>query len=69
MGPRSEVKTAIVAGGSRKNGLAIAPQLVEEGARVVVTRGDPSALDRSVAGLGGPEHAFGFAGRADDTDH
>ncbi|RVU23143.1 SDR family oxidoreductase [Streptomyces antnestii] len=62
-------RTAIVTGASRGIGLAIAERLVAEGAKVVITARKPEALEEAVARLGGPEHALGIAGRADDADH
>lgn len=69
MSPRFAGRTAIVTGASRGIGLAIAQRLVDGGARVVITGRDAGALDAAVAQLGGPEHALGVPGRADDTDH
>jgi NAD(P)-dependent dehydrogenase (short-subunit alcohol dehydrogenase family) len=62
-------KTALITGASRGIGLAIAQRLVEEGARVCVTARKPEALAEAVAVLGGPEHAIGVAGKADDAAH
>ncbi|QIX25525.1 SDR family oxidoreductase [Nocardioides sp. JQ2195] len=62
-------RTAIVTGASRGIGLGIARQLVDDGATVVVTGRSAEALDEAVASLGGPEHALGIAGHADDVDH
>jgi 3-oxoacyl-[acyl-carrier protein] reductase len=62
-------RTAIVTGASRGIGLAIAERLVADGAKVVVTAREQEALDAAVAQLGGPEHAIGVAGRADDVEH
>ncbi|MEU6642637.1 SDR family oxidoreductase [Saccharomonospora sp. NPDC046836] len=62
-------RTAIVTGASRGIGLGIAQRLVADGARVVVTARKKEALDEAVALLGGPEHALGVAGRADDPEH
>ncbi|TQM26438.1 SDR family oxidoreductase [Nocardia bhagyanarayanae] len=62
-------KTAIVTGASRGIGLGIAQRLVDDGAKVVVTARKQDALDAAVEQLGGPEHALGVAGRADDTEH
>ncbi|MCD0451578.1 SDR family oxidoreductase [Actinocorallia sp. API 0066] len=62
-------RTAIVTGASRGIGLAIAERLVAEGAKVVITARNKDALDEAVAGLGGPEHALGVAGHADDVEH
>ncbi|MEU9858546.1 SDR family oxidoreductase [Streptomyces sp. NPDC047974] len=66
---RFEGKAAIVTGASRGIGLAIAERLVAEGARVVITGRTEETLDRAVAGLGGPAHALGVAGKADDAEH
>ncbi len=62
-------KIALVTGASRGIGLAIAQRLVEEGARVCVTARKPEALDEAVTALGGPDHAIGIAGKADDAEH
>jgi NAD(P)-dependent dehydrogenase (short-subunit alcohol dehydrogenase family) len=69
MSQRFEGKTAIVTGASRGIGLAIAERLVAEGAKVVITARKKEALDEAVASLGGPEHALGVAGKADDVEH
>ncbi|GAA3633819.1 SDR family oxidoreductase [Kineosporia mesophila] len=62
-------RTAIVTGASRGIGLAIAGQLVADGARVVITARRGDALKDAVEQLGGSEHAIGVAGHAADTDH
>ncbi|ROR89662.1 SDR family oxidoreductase [Nocardioides aurantiacus] len=62
-------KTAVVTGASRGIGLGVARRLVEEGARVVVTARRDEALQAAVAELGGPDHALGIAGAADDEAH
>lgn len=62
-------RTAVVTGASRGIGLGVARRLVEEGARVVVTARKDDALQAAVAELGGPEHALGIAGKADDDAH
>ncbi|HVQ96717.1 MAG TPA: SDR family oxidoreductase [Mycobacteriales bacterium] len=62
-------KTAIVTGGSRGIGLAIARRLVDDGARVVVTGRRQDALDEAVDHLGGADHADAVAGEADDASH
>lgn len=69
MSARFEGRTAIVTAASRGIGLAIAQRLVTEGARVVITARKQDALDQAVAALGGPQHALGIAGRADDASH
>lgn len=68
-GRQHEGKVAIVTGASRGIGLGVAERLVDEGARVVITARRPEALDEAVLVLGGPEHAIGIAGHADDTAH
>jgi NAD(P)-dependent dehydrogenase (short-subunit alcohol dehydrogenase family) len=69
MSHRFQGKTAIITGASRGIGLAIAERLVAEGARVVITARKKEALDEAVASLGGPAHAVGVAGKADDVEH
>jgi len=68
-GGRVAGRTAIVTGASRGIGLAIAERLVAEGARVVITARKKEALDEAVEQLGGPGHALGVAGKADDIEH
>lgn len=60
-------RTAIVTGGSRGIGRAIAQALVSEGARVCITGRKPEMLDEAVRALG--ENAIGVAGKVDDPDH
>ncbi|QQS00680.1 MAG: SDR family oxidoreductase [Austwickia sp.] len=60
---------ALVTGASRGIGLDIARRLVAEGARVALTARGQETLDAAVAELGGPDVAFGVAGRADDPAH
>jgi NAD(P)-dependent dehydrogenase (short-subunit alcohol dehydrogenase family) len=62
-------KVAVVTGASRGIGLGIAQRLVDEGAKVCVTARKQESLDDAVAALGGPDHAIGIAGRADDPEH
>lgn len=62
-------KTAIVTGASRGIGFGVAQRLVDDGARVVITARSTDTLDQAVTALGGPEHAVGVAGSADDVDH
>ncbi len=69
MTSRFSGRTAVVTGASRGIGLAVARRLVEEGARVCVTARRPEPLQEAVLSLGGPEHAIGVAGRADDPEH
>ena len=64
-----EGRTALVTGGSRGIGLAIAQSLVARGARVVVTGRKPDALAEAVSALGGSEVAVGVAGNAGDAEH
>jgi NAD(P)-dependent dehydrogenase (short-subunit alcohol dehydrogenase family) len=64
-----EGRTALVTGGSRGIGLAIARSLVDRGARVVLTARKPEALEEAVASLGGPEVAVGVPGNAGDAGH
>ena len=62
-------KTAIVTGGTRGIGLAIAEELANRGARVCVTARKPEELDAAVEKLGGPERAMASRGSADDEEH
>jgi 3-oxoacyl-[acyl-carrier protein] reductase len=62
-------KVAVVTGASRGIGLAVAQRLVDEGVRVTITGRKQEALAEAVAALGGPEHALGIPGRADDVEH
>ncbi|GAA3523289.1 SDR family oxidoreductase [Amycolatopsis ultiminotia] len=64
-----EDRVALVTGASRGIGLGIAKQLVARGARVCVTARKPEPLAEAVAELGGPEHAIGVPGKADDEEH
>ncbi|HMH58441.1 MAG TPA: SDR family oxidoreductase [Galbitalea sp.] len=66
---RFDGKSALVTGASRGIGLSIARRLVDDGARVVITARGQDALDTAVADLGGPAHAIGIAGKADNPDH
>ncbi len=61
--------TALVTGGSRGIGLAIARALTDRGARVVLTARKPEALAAAVEELGGPDRAVALAGNAADPGH
>lgn len=60
-------RVALITGGSRGIGFAIAQRLVEEGASVVITGRRQESLDAAVAELG--RRASAIAGKADDPDH
>ncbi|ANS78089.1 3-oxoacyl-[acyl-carrier protein] reductase [Serinicoccus hydrothermalis] len=60
-------QVALVTGGSRGIGLAVAQQLHDLGASVVLTARGQEALDEAAAGIG--ERASGIAGKADDPEH
>jgi NAD(P)-dependent dehydrogenase (short-subunit alcohol dehydrogenase family) len=62
-------RTALVTGGSRGIGLAIAQSLVDRGARVVLTARKREVLDVAVAALGGPGVAVAVPGHAADAEH
>jgi 3-oxoacyl-[acyl-carrier protein] reductase len=64
---RFEGRVALITGGSRGIGFAIAARLVAEGASVVITGRTPESLDAAVAQLG--QRAVGVAGKADDPEH
>lgn len=65
---RFEGRVALVTGGSRGIGLAVARRLVDEGCSVVLTGRKPEALDAAVAELG-EERASAVAGKVDDPAH
>ncbi|TNM38474.1 SDR family oxidoreductase [Nocardioides albidus] len=62
-------KTAIVTGGSRGIGLAVAERLVAEGANVVITGRRPESLDAALASIDHGGRLHGVAGHAADADH
>ncbi|GAA1466587.1 SDR family oxidoreductase [Microbacterium thalassium] len=61
-------KNAIVTGGSRGIGLAVAQRLVAEGARVLITGRRQESLDAAVATMPAGS-AIAVAGKADDPEH
>ena len=61
-------RVALVTGGTRGIGLALAQELVDRGARVVITARKQDELDAAVAGLG-EQVALGVRGSADDEAH
>ncbi|QBI22098.1 SDR family oxidoreductase [Egibacter rhizosphaerae] len=64
-----EGRTALVTGGSRGIGYAIAGELVSNGARVCVTGRKQAQLDEALAELGGGDGVIGVAGGSDDPQH
>ena len=64
---RFEDRVAVITGGSRGIGFAIAQRLVDEGAAVVITGRKQESLDAAVAELG--HRASAVAGKADDPVH
>lgn len=61
-------KVAVITGASRGIGLAIAQELVSQGARVIITARGKENLDAAVATM--PEgSAIGIAGKAHDPEH
>jgi NAD(P)-dependent dehydrogenase (short-subunit alcohol dehydrogenase family) len=60
-------RVALITGGSRGIGFAIARRLIAEGASVVITGRRQESLDAAVAALG--ERASAVAGKADDAEH
>ncbi|MGW0819250.1 SDR family NAD(P)-dependent oxidoreductase [Streptomyces viridiviolaceus] len=61
-------RTAIVTGASRGIGLAIAGQLVSEGARVCITARTAGPLEEAAAALP-RDSVITVAGKADDPEH
>jgi NAD(P)-dependent dehydrogenase (short-subunit alcohol dehydrogenase family) len=62
-------RVAIVTGASRGIGLAIATELVSQGAQVCITARNPEPLAAAVTELGGPKVAIAVPGKADDVGH
>jgi len=60
-------RVALITGGSRGIGFAIAQRLIDEGASVVITGRKQDSLDAALAELG--PCASAVAGKADDPDH
>ncbi|QIG38465.1 SDR family oxidoreductase [Microbacterium sp. 4R-513] len=64
---RFDGRVALVTGGSRGIGFAIARRLVAEGGEVVITGRKQESLDGAIAELG--DAATAVSGRADDAEH
>ncbi|MBF6469992.1 SDR family oxidoreductase [Nocardia beijingensis] len=62
-------RTAIITGGSRGIGFAVAQRLVADGAFVCITGRNEATLIHAVETLGGPDKAMGVVGKADSTRH
>ena len=62
-------RVALITGGTRGIGLGIAQELVNRGAKVVVTARKQEELDKVVAELGGDDVAASARGSADDEAH
>ncbi len=62
-------RTAIVTGGSRGIGLAIAEDLLARGASVTITARDREGLDEALTELDAGDRAIAVAGNTDDPDH
>jgi 3-oxoacyl-[acyl-carrier protein] reductase len=70
MAGRLDGKVAIVTGGSRGIGLAVAQRLLAEGARVCITARKPDGLADAMASLGDDEdRVLAVAGKAHDPSH
>ncbi|MFI0742200.1 SDR family NAD(P)-dependent oxidoreductase [Streptomyces sp. NPDC021100] len=68
---RFDDKVALVTGGARGMGLAVARRLLSEGAQVIITGRDGARLDAAVGELGGPERVQAVRGdvsRVGDAD-
>jgi len=64
-----EGRVAVVTGGSRGIGAAIAKAYAEAGAKVVITARKPEGLEKAVAEIGGDVHAIAaHAGKAEDAE-
>lgn len=64
----AESPVALVTGGSRGIGAAVARQLLDRGHRVAVTGRDPEHLKRLAADLDDPDDSLTLAGHAADRD-
>jgi 3-oxoacyl-[acyl-carrier protein] reductase len=69
MAGRLAGKVAIVTGGSRGIGLAVAQRLLDEGAHVCVTARKPDGLSDALAELGDDARVLGVSGKAHDPQH
>ena len=69
MARRLDGKVAIVTGGSRGIGLAVAQGLLSEGARGCVTARKPDGLSDAVESLGDDDRVLAIAGKAHDPEH
>jgi len=69
MNPDLTGRSALVTGGSRGIGFAIARSLLSRGARVCITARNPERLSAAVKELGAVDRIFGVAGRVDDAEH
>ena len=67
--PAMTSRTALVTGGSRGIGLAIARKLIDRGDRVVITARKPDELQSAVEGLGGADVALAVPGNAGNAEH
>ena len=61
-------RVIVVTGGSRGIGLAVARQLVNEGARVVLVARDPVTLAKAQEQCGGSRHALVLTGDFAEKD-
>lgn len=69
MAGRLDGKVAIVTGGSRGIGLAVATRLLSEGAQICVTARKPDGLSEAVHSLGDDDRVLAVAGKAHDPEH
>lgn len=62
-------RVALVTGGSRGIGYAIAARLLADGFAVCITARKPDGLEDAAARLGNPDRVHTFAGKSDDPEH
>lgn len=69
MNARLEGKVAVITGGSRGIGRAIAKTFLDDGAAVCITGRKSASSEQASAWLAKPTHVLTVAGRSDDAEH